>query len=124
MIRTLSRRGTYNTVTFTDDQLMPSFLRRNKGTAKQGVVPEKVSILPIYCVFKRRIYMHILCTTAIEYLLQVCVITGLVAKYKDPVTGLPYANLQAYREIRKKFPDKKLPDKKKNPPAVLGVRNL
>ena len=31
-------------------------------------------------------------------------ITGLAAKYKDPQTGLPYANLDAYRELRKQYP--------------------
>ena len=30
----------------------------------------------------------------------ICVITGLAAKYKDPVTGLPYADLEAYRELQ------------------------
>lgn len=44
MIRKLSRRGTYNTITFTDDQLMPGFLRRNKGATKPCAVPEKVSV--------------------------------------------------------------------------------
>ena len=33
-----------------------------------------------------------------------CVITGLPAKYKDPQTGLPYANLDAYKELRKLHP--------------------
>ena len=35
---------------------------------------------------------------------KVCVITGLPAKYKDPQTGLPYANLDAYKELRKQYP--------------------
>ena len=30
-----------------------------------------------------------------------CVITGLPAKYKDPLTGQPYATIQAFKEIRK-----------------------
>ena len=34
----------------------------------------------------------------------VCVITGLPAKYKDPQTGLAYANLDAYKELRKLHP--------------------
>jgi len=29
-----------------------------------------------------------------------CVITGLPAKYKDPVTGAPYATVKAFKEIR------------------------
>ncbi len=30
----------------------------------------------------------------------VCVVTGLPAKYKDPLTGLPYANIDAFKVIR------------------------
>ncbi len=30
----------------------------------------------------------------------ICVITGLAAKYKDPDTGLPYADLEAYKELQ------------------------
>ena len=29
-----------------------------------------------------------------------CVVTGLPARYKDPLTGMPYANVQAFRIIR------------------------
>lgn len=35
---------------------------------------------------------------------SVCAITGLPAKYKDPVSGKPYANLEAFRELRKRYP--------------------
>jgi len=31
---------------------------------------------------------------------SVCIITGLPAKYKDPVTGHPYATLEAFKKIR------------------------
>eukprot|EP00118_Oscarella_pearsei_P000731 m.5670 g.5670 ORF g.5670 m.5670 type:complete len:336 (+) comp13762_c0_seq1:187-1194(+) len=31
---------------------------------------------------------------------QYCVVTGLPAKYRDPVTGMPYANAEAFRIIR------------------------
>lgn len=40
---------------------------------------------------------------------KICVITGLPAKYKDPLTGLPYANLEAYKELRKRHPDPNKP---------------
>ncbi len=33
----------------------------------------------------------------------VCVITGLLAKYCDPYTGLPYATLDAFKEIRQRY---------------------
>lgn len=31
-----------------------------------------------------------------------CAITGLPARYRDPATGLPYADLEAYRELKKR----------------------
>ena len=34
---------------------------------------------------------------------KICPITGLAAKYKDPKTGTPYANLQAFRILRERF---------------------
>uniref|UniRef100_A0A7S4B0Y4 Vps72/YL1 C-terminal domain-containing protein n=2 Tax=Chrysotila carterae TaxID=13221 RepID=A0A7S4B0Y4_CHRCT len=40
---------------------------------------------------------------------RLCAITGLPAKYRDPVSGLPYANLDAFRELRKLHPDPKAP---------------
>lgn len=33
---------------------------------------------------------------------QKCAITGLPAKYRDPLTKLPYATIEAFREIRKR----------------------
>jgi vacuolar protein sorting-associated protein 72 len=35
-----------------------------------------------------------------------CAITGLPAKYRDPVTGLPYANLEAFKIIREQHTSK------------------
>jgi len=40
---------------------------------------------------------------------QVCVVTGRPAKYKDPVTGLPYATIDAFKYIRQH--QKKLQEK-------------
>ena len=37
-----------------------------------------------------------------------CAITGLPAKYRDPVTGLPYANLEAFKVIREQHTPKEL----------------
>lgn len=31
---------------------------------------------------------------------SICVITGRAAKYKDPDTGLPYADVDAYQELQ------------------------
>lgn len=42
---------------------------------------------------------------------NVCVITGQPAKYKDPLTGMPYATLEAFKEVRKRYPPiEKKPD--------------
>ena len=35
---------------------------------------------------------------------NVCVITGLPAKYKDPLTGMPYATIEAFKEVRARYP--------------------
>ncbi|KAK3728469.1 hypothetical protein QZH41_002334 [Actinostola sp. cb2023] len=32
-----------------------------------------------------------------------CPVTGLTARYRDPLTGLPYANAQAFRYIRERY---------------------
>lgn len=69
-IRFLSRRGTYDTITFTNVDSIPAFL-------KQQITP----VVPK----------------------NICVITGLPAKYKDPLTGLPYNNIAAFKELRKKY---------------------
>lgn len=34
---------------------------------------------------------------------QLCVITGLPAKYRDPQTMLPYANVKAFKELRTRY---------------------
>ncbi|KMZ60298.1 SWR1 complex subunit 2 [Zostera marina] len=34
---------------------------------------------------------------------EVCVVTGLPAKYRDPKTGLPYATIEAFKVIRERF---------------------
>jgi hypothetical protein len=57
MIRKLSRRGTYNTITFSDDSLIPKCLMDNKIP----VVPDNVRysllysvlIFNLFCVFNR-----------------------------------------------------------------------
>ena len=36
-----------------------------------------------------------------------CAITGAPAKYRDPISGLPYADLAAFKELRKLYPDVK-----------------
>mmetsp|Transcript_29011 Transcript_29011/g.48741 ORF Transcript_29011/g.48741 Transcript_29011/m.48741 type:complete len:301 (-) Transcript_29011:2106-3008(-) len=67
--RFLSRRGTFNTITFTSVAALPAILCPEKQEVP--VVPETR-----------------------------CVITGLPAKYRDPVTNQPYANLDAFKQLR------------------------
>jgi hypothetical protein len=31
-----------------------------------------------------------------------CIITGLPARYRDPLTGYPYASLQAFKTLRER----------------------
>jgi dynein assembly factor 3 len=40
---------------------------------------------------------------------KVCFITGRPAKYRDPISGLPYADLAAFKELRKLHPDPRKP---------------
>merc|ERR1719484_374039 len=42
---------------------------------------------------------------------KVCAITGKPAKYRDPISGLPYADLAAFKELRKLHPDPKAAEK-------------
>ena len=40
-------------------------------------------------------------TSKVKYPVKpVCVVTGQPAKYKDPLTGLPYATIEAFKYIR------------------------
>lgn len=58
---------------------------------------------------------------------ELCVITGLPAKYKDPKTGQPYATVQAYKQIKRKFSpvpasDLALPPAPDSPPPARPLR--
>ena len=45
-----------------------------------------------------------ICATAPAYPTQPrCAVTGLPAKYRDPKTNLPFANIAAFKEIRRRF---------------------
>lgn len=45
---------------------------------------------------------------------EVCVITGLPAKYRDPKTGLPYATKEAFRIIRKRLSEETISARENN----------
>ena len=53
---------------------------------------------------------------------NVCVITGQPAKYKDPLTGMPYATIEAFKEVRKRYPPiEKKPDLVEEPTAAAAA---
>lgn len=75
-IRILSRRGTPKTITFSNIDIMPSFLQYGSRLEDLDVPDPKD---------------------------RICCITGQKAKYRDPVTQLPYATMDAYQEIKKRY---------------------
>lgn len=53
---------------------------------------------------------------------NVCVITGQPAKYKDPLTGMPYATIEAFKEVRKRYPPiEKKPDVAEEPTTTTAT---
>mmetsp|Transcript_7650 Transcript_7650/g.19651 ORF Transcript_7650/g.19651 Transcript_7650/m.19651 type:complete len:329 (+) Transcript_7650:522-1508(+) len=70
-IRFLSRRGATPTITFSEVEAQPEFFRPDR--AKPRPVPVEPSL---------------------------CHVTGLPAKYRDPLTGYPYATAAAFKAIR------------------------
>jgi len=50
-----------------------------------------------------------------------CAVTGLPAKYKDPQTGLAYANVEAFKEIRRRHGARETPgEAQETDPAVAA----
>lgn len=80
--RFISRRGCPNVVNFPQVEDMPAVLR---DSAEQDEALERRR-----AEAASRPRGH-----------TACVVTGLVAKYRDPQTGLPYANAQAFQALRK-----------------------
>jgi vacuolar protein sorting-associated protein 72 len=74
-IRFKSKRGCMDSVTFTDVDQFPEYIDSSGMDASARMYPEK----------------------------PVCAVTGLPAKYRDPVTGLPYATLAAFKAIRREY---------------------
>ena len=70
-IRKISKRGAYDTITFSTMDVMPKVLMQGANDQRNGKTKTK------------------------------CVITGRIAKYRDPLTNKPYATLAAFKEIRR-----------------------
>jgi hypothetical protein len=77
----ISRRGYYNTITFPDMDHIPDILQRNVVSLSQH-------------------QQHPQTTT--------CIITGQVARYRDPKTGYGYYDSIAFRELRRRYEAKEL----------------
>ena len=77
-VKYISRRGTNPLITFADVESLPEFFR-------PGYTPPAPPERPK----------------------PVCVITGLPAKYLDPLTQQPYANAEAFKKLRERAKKKK-----------------
>lgn len=71
-VRFLSRRGSTTTVTFSEVESQPGFFRPGAPSALLPPAPDR----------------------------HLCAVTRLPAKYRDPLTGQPFANAAAFRIIR------------------------
>lgn len=67
-----SRRGSLDTITFSNVEDIPLILKLNNSN------------LPVKKV-------------------KICAVTGFTAKYFDPLTKQPYANIEAFKELRRKY---------------------
>jgi len=81
--RFISRRGGYNVVNFPEVDLMPAIL---KGGGGEGGREER----------RKRSRTE----EGSEVDVRKCVITGLRARYFDPLTQQPYANREAFKALR------------------------
>lgn len=82
--RYLSRRGCVDTICFPDAFYLPAVLRQlpaatADSTAGDGAAGEERSPK------------------------RICKVTGAPARYKDPLTGYDYADVAAFRELRKQY---------------------
>ena len=81
--RFVSRRGYYNTITFLDMDHIPYILQRRRSLSSSSCV-EPVAR-------------------------PQCIITGKVAKFRDPQTGHGYHDVEAFRELRRRYEANELP---------------
>ena len=108
-----SRRGCNNTLTFMDMDHLPDILTRSQ--------PRKSSIADTSTTTrsprKRRAESTsshgISSSPDIEKEQTKCIITGKVARYRDPKTMLGYYDLDAFKELRRRLDAGELPKKEK-----------
>jgi hypothetical protein len=114
-----SKRGRYNTITFPELDSIPPFWkglmdqkRTSSAKEKKGSTREKAP--------------HASSSFASQGLSsgmpKLCYITQQPAKYRDPKTNLYYANVEAFREIRRRLDARTLPLPSMPAPAPSRTR--
>ena len=78
---------------FAREEVIIKFKQRK---SEDGTRPQSQFILP--ASYKSRNYEP---SRAVEQ--PVCAVTGQPAKYRDPISGLPFASLEAFKILREKF---------------------
>ena len=81
----VSRRGYFNTITFPDMDHIPNILQRRRSLSTSSSEQQSKQTKPL------------------------CIITGKVAKFRDPKTGHGYFDIEAFRELRRRYEAKELP---------------
>jgi len=106
-----SRRGCNNTLTFMDMDHLPDILTRSHPPRKTSAADSSTIRSPR----KRRadsVASHGSSSSPdIEKEQTKCVITGKVARYRDPKTMLGYYDVDAFKELRRRFDAGELPQK-------------
>lgn len=90
----VSRRGYLNTITFPDMDHIPDLLRTSHHSATTASTPPP----PVHCV-----------------------VTGKVAKYRDPITGMGYYDMAAFKELRRRHAAN---ESLSEPPTIVGAVGL
>jgi len=101
-----SRRGCNNTLTFMDMDHLPEILtRRHASSCRSGNLGD--SACTVASPKRRRLGSSTSETSESEQVAEKnhekCVITGKIARYRDPKTMLGYHDLDSYKEIRRRL---------------------
>ncbi len=124
--RFYSRRGCYNTLTFMDMDHLPEFLVRGEHQHRRPHSPSscdysvagtiiRPSSRPSACASNSpeanestqqeppQQHQSATTTNAPERTYEKCIITGKIAKYRDPKSMLGYHDITAYKELKRKL---------------------
>ena len=106
-----SRRGCHNTLTFLDMEHLPDILTRNPR--KAGVTDTSTIRSPRKRRADSATSQGNSSSPDIEKEQTKCVITGKIARYRDPKTMMGYYDIDAYKELRRRLDAGELPKKEK-----------